>query len=115
MDGTRSVIVTYTARTVPDRRDDSTRLTEKVASLFSHFVYTASPRDEVRFIGWVQGTRSPFAHRIAFAQPAAAERATSVHLQSQWERRRNADSMWTGFASYSACRSPEYVILESSL
>jgi hypothetical protein len=86
-------------------RDDTTRLTEKVASLFSHLVFTPTAQDEVRLIGWVQGTRSPFAHRLPFAQPAAAERATSVHVQSQWERRsRNADSMWTAFASYSARR-----------
>lgn len=86
------------------QRDDATRLTEKLGSVFSHLVFTPTTRDEVRFVGWVQQTRSPFEQRLAFGQPAAAERATSVHVQSEWERRKNADSVWTGFMSYSARR-----------
>ncbi|HEY3044478.1 MAG TPA: hypothetical protein VGJ39_10655 [Vicinamibacterales bacterium] len=85
-------------------RNDATRLNEKLGSLFSHVVFTPTPRDEMRFTGWVQGTRSPFEHRIAFGQPDATEHATSVHLQSEWERRRDADTVWTGFASFSARR-----------
>lgn len=86
------------------QRDDSTRLNEKLGSVFSHVVFTPTKRDEVRFIGWVQGTRSAFVHRLAYAQPATSERATSVHLQSEWERHRDADSAWTGFVSFSARR-----------
>jgi TonB dependent receptor len=85
-------------------RDDSTRLNEKLGSLFSHLVFTPTPQDEMRFIGWVQRTGSPFEHRIAFGQPDAAEHATSVHLQAEWERRKAADTVWTGFASFSARR-----------
>jgi hypothetical protein len=85
-------------------RDDPTRLNEKLGSVFSHLVFTPTKRDEVRFTGWAQGARSPLAHRLAFGQPAAAEHATSVHLQSEWERRRDVDSMWTGFISFSARR-----------
>ena len=91
------------------QRDDSTRLNEKLGSVFSHVVFTPTRRDEIRFIGWVQETRSPFAHRVAYAQPAASEQGTSLHVQSEWERRRAtgsgaADSAWTGFVSFSARR-----------
>ena len=86
------------------QRDDPTPLNEKLGSVFSHLVFTPTTRDEVRFTGWIQGTRSPFAHRLAYAQPAASGHGTSVHLQSEWERRRDADSVWTGFMSFSARR-----------
>jgi len=85
-------------------RDDATRLTEKLGSVFSHLVFTPSKRDEMRLVGWVQQTRSPFVNRLAYAQPAASERATSVHLQSEWERRQGAESTLTGFASFSSRR-----------
>jgi hypothetical protein len=90
-------------------RDDSTRLIEKLGSMFSHLVFTPTRRDQMRFVGWVQQTRSPFVHRLAYGQPAAAERATSFHVQSEWERRREAgtgvsDSVLTGFVSFSARR-----------
>lgn len=85
------------------QRDDPTRLNEKLGSLFSHFVFTPTKRDEIRFIGWVQETRSPFVHRLAYAQPATSEHGASVHLQSEWERR-DADSVWTGFMSFSTRR-----------
>jgi hypothetical protein len=86
------------------QRDDATMLNEKLGSVFTHLVFTPTKQDEVRFIGWVQETRSPFAYRLAYGQPGAAERATSVHLQSEWERRRGADSAWTGFLSLSTRR-----------
>ena len=86
------------------QRDDDTLLRDRLASVWSHLVFTPNTRDQVRVMGWVQRTRSPFNHRVAFGQPEAAQRATSVHLQSAWERPRDADSLWTGFASFSARR-----------
>ena len=85
-------------------RDDPTRLDEKLGSVFTHLVFTPTTRDEIRFVGVAQQTRSPFANRLTYAQPEAAERDTSVHLQSEWERRKGASSMWTAFASFSARR-----------
>ncbi len=85
-------------------RDDSTRLTEHLGSLFSHLVFTPNPQDEMRFVGWIQRTGSPFEHRIPFGQPDANAHATSVHVQAEWERRKDADTAWTGFASFSARR-----------
>lgn len=84
------------------QRDDPTRLTDKLGTVFSHVVFTPTPRDQLRFVGWVQRTRSPFAHRIVFDQPDAAERSTSFHLQTEWERPRNEHSLWRGFASFSS-------------
>ena len=86
------------------QRDDATLLRDRLASVWTHLVFTPNTRDEVRVMGWVERTRSPFNHRVAFGQPEAAQRATSVHLQSAWERPRNAESLWTGFASFSARR-----------
>jgi hypothetical protein len=40
-------------------RDDPTRLSEKLGSVFTHLVFAPTRRDEIRFIGWAQGTRSP--------------------------------------------------------
>ena len=86
------------------QRSDPTVLSDRLGSVFSHLVISPSPRDEIRVVGWVQRTRSPFAHRVAFDQPAAAERATSIHVQSEWERPRNEHSLWKGLASFSSRR-----------
>jgi hypothetical protein len=86
------------------QRNDSTTLVEKLGSVFSHLVFTPTERDEMRLVGWVQQTRSPFVNRLAYAQPAASERATSLHLQSEWERHTSADSALTAFASFSSRR-----------
>ncbi|HVH25449.1 MAG TPA: hypothetical protein VM818_01775 [Vicinamibacterales bacterium] len=86
------------------QRSDPTVLSDKLGSVFSHLVISPSPRDEIRVLGWFQRTRSPFAHRAAFDQPAAAERATSIHVQSEWERPRNEHSLWKGLASFSSRR-----------
>ena len=86
------------------QRDDPTLLRDQLASVWTHFLFTPNARDVVRIMGWVERTRSPFTHRLAFGQAEAAQRATSVHLQSAWERPRNAESLWTGFASFSAER-----------
>jgi hypothetical protein len=85
-------------------RDDPTLLSDKLGSVFSHLVFTPASGEEIRFLGWVQRTRSPYVHRTAFGQPAAAQRATSLHLQTVWERPRNDHSVWTGFGAYSERR-----------
>ena len=82
-------------------RADPTLLSDKLASIVSHVVITPNRRDEVRVLAWVQRVRSPFAHRTAFGEPEAAERATSVHLQSVWERPRANTSMVSAFGSFS--------------
>jgi hypothetical protein len=83
-------------------RDDATELRDQLVSAWTQLLFTPNARDEVRVMGWAQRTRSPFDHRLPFGQTGAAGRATSVHLQSAWERRRDDDSLLTGFASFSA-------------
>src|SRR5204862_2862096 len=39
------------------QRDDSTRLTEKLGSVFGHLGFTPTKRDEMRLAGWVQHTQ----------------------------------------------------------
>ena len=46
-----------------------------VASVFAHLVFTATPRDEVRTLGWMQRAST------------GEFQDTSFHLQSAWERR----------------------------
>src|SRR5262245_45454592 len=69
------------------------------ASVFTHLVYTPNSRDEVRFLGSLQGTTAPFENRLAFGAPAASERRQGLHAQLTWERRR-AERTWSAFASY---------------
>jgi hypothetical protein len=85
-------------------RADPTRLADRLASFSSHFVYTPDPRDEVRTLAWFERTRSPYDHRIAYEQPLAAERATSLHLQSVWDTARLTKYRMSGFTSFSLRR-----------
>jgi hypothetical protein len=98
------VLVGSTTNSSHFHRADPSALTDRLHSVMTHVVFTPTARDELRFIGLVQGARSPFEHRLAFGQPAASQRATSVHVQSVWERPWNERSLWTGFASYTARR-----------
>jgi len=71
-------------------------------SLFTHLVYgPASGRNEVRFIGWMQQTGTPYENRLAFGQPSARERHRGAHGQLVWERRTAADQSWSAFGAYS--------------
>lgn len=84
-------------------RGETTRLDATHGSLFTHLVFNASPRDEVRVVGWTQRSSSPFENRIAFGQPTSSEREAAVHAQLVWDRRTAAgeQDLWSGFASYS--------------
>src|SRR3954464_4250174 len=60
------------------------------ASGFAHVVLAATPRDEVRALGWLQ-------------QAATATRTdTALHLQGTWERREPASWSWKLFGGYTA-------------
>ena len=61
---------------------------DRVASGFAHLVFTASPRDEVRALGWVQQAATD-----AFSDAA-------VHVQSTWERRAAGQMAWRVFGGY---------------
>ena len=61
--------------------------TDRVASGFAHVVFGATPRDEIRALGWVQGVSTP-----GFSD-------TGVHVQSTWERR-EPRAAWRVFGGY---------------
>jgi hypothetical protein len=62
--------------------------TDSVASGLAHLVYSATPRDEVRVLGWVQHIS------------AGSLTDTAVHAQSVWEHRDPQASVWRVFGGY---------------
>ena len=84
-------------------RSDPTLLQGRAASFFAHFVYTPTPRDEVRLFEWAESTRAPLDSRIAFGQPAATNADTTIHVQTTWERRASPSAWsWRAFAGFTA-------------
>ena len=61
---------------------------DRAASGFAHLVFAASPRDEVRALGWAQRVTT------------AASTDTGLHVQSTWERRDPAQLAWRVFGGY---------------
>jgi hypothetical protein len=61
---------------------------DRVASGFSHLVFAATPRDEVRVLGWAQRVK-----------PAGGT-DTGVHVQSTWEHRDPTGLDWRVFGGY---------------
>jgi hypothetical protein len=75
---------------VVESNPDTTR--DGVAAGFAHLVFAASPRDEVRAIGWAQHVTTGDASDSA------------LHVQSTWERRQPADLAWRLFGGYTERR-----------
>ncbi len=67
----------------------TTELTDSVGSGFAHLVFAATPRDEIRALGWAQQATT------------AARRDTGLHLQATWERKNPATYSWRLFGGYS--------------
>jgi hypothetical protein len=61
---------------------------DTVASGFAHVVFAATPRDQIRTIGWVQHVTTP------------AVEDTAVHVQSTWSRNDPGRMPWRAFAGY---------------
>jgi hypothetical protein len=72
----------------PDTSPD----TDSVASGFGHFVYSVTPRDEARLLGWAQ--------RVS----TASQTDMGVHVQSAWEHRDPDRSAWRLFGGYTDSR-----------
>ena len=88
------------------QRDDPTLLRDQLGFAVHESRLHAEPR-ATRFASsaGLQRTRSPFDTPPRLRSAGGRRSATtSVHLQSEWERPRNAESPWTGFASFSAQR-----------
>ena len=61
---------------------------DRVGSGFAHLVFAATPRDEVRALGWAQRVTT------------AAVTDAAVHVQSTWERRDPMQLAWRVFGGF---------------
>jgi hypothetical protein len=67
---------------------NTSELTDHAGSAFAHLVFAATPRDEVRALGWLQRTKT------------MARVDTGLHLQATWERHDPASYSWRVFGGY---------------
>ena len=72
----------------------------QAASVFAHLVFTPDAANEIRTLGWVQRTQSPFAAATAAGRPLD-DSTTFTHVQSTWERHATPTKTWRLFAAYS--------------
>lgn len=88
-------------------RDDPFPASSSLASAFSHAVLTASRRDTVRVIGWIQQRKEPLRERDILRQPQATAGHTGGHVQAVWQ---HEDTLpWRAHASYSGRRqTPDF-------
>jgi len=68
-------------------RSDPTRLEGRESGLLAHLVWTASSRDEARFVGALQALEHPYGGRALFRPAAVRQTDHLLALQSTWERR----------------------------
>jgi hypothetical protein len=71
-----------------------------LASGFAHVAFSASPQREWRAFGWMQHAERPFQEWLAFQDPVAVTRDTSLHVQSSWEERPLSGWRWHAFGGY---------------
>jgi TonB dependent receptor-like, beta-barrel len=96
-------------------RDNPAKLKAGLGSAFVNIVGTPSTSDEIRAIGWAQGTRDAAPNHFVFGQPEAAQRNTSLHLQGAWQHRIGDDGGVRAFASYTASQRTSDVGPPSSI
>jgi hypothetical protein len=63
---------------------------DRIASGFTHLIFAATPRDEIRALGWVQQATT------------AARSDTGIHVQATWERRDPESLSWRLFGGYTS-------------
>jgi len=99
-------------------RDNPAKLDAHLASAFVNITGSPSASDEVRAIGWVQGTRDAAPNHFVLQRPEAAQRQTGVHVQGAWERRIGDEGGLRAFASFTGSQRtsdlepPRSVIVE---
>jgi hypothetical protein len=99
-------------------RDNPAKLNASLGSAFVNVIGTPSTSDEIRAIGWVQGTRDAAPNHFVLGQPEAAQRNTGLHLQGAWQRRLGDDGGVRAFGSYTASQrtsdleAPQSIIVE---
>ncbi len=89
----------FTASSRFERIDTTNTIDSNVASAFTHLVFTPNRSDEVRLLGWLEHSGTPYANRVAFAQPAASETSDAVHGQIAWDHKSPGGATWTLFGS----------------
>ncbi len=90
------------ARSSQFSRGDPFPASASLASAFSHAVLTATDRDTVRVLGWVQQRKHPLPERGILKQPQATAGNVGGHAQAVWK---HTDTVpWRGHASYSSRR-----------
>jgi hypothetical protein len=106
-----------------DAPDAAGPLPSSASSLFTHLVYAATPRDEVRLIGSLQRTRHPSGAGTRFGGGVLAQTDRYFHLQSTWDRRpTTGQSSWSvtvglqsGHFTPQGGSAPEYSVIERLL
>src|SRR6185436_3682417 len=72
----------------------------QAASVFSHLVFKRTDRDEIRAVGWIQRTQSPWLAATLVGIPIA-DQTTFGHFQATWERQTPAGGSARIFGAYS--------------
>jgi hypothetical protein len=99
-------------------RANPAKLDAHLASAFVNLVGTPTAADEIRAIGWVQGTRDAAPNHFVFGQPEAAQRQTGLHLQTAWQHRFGDEGGVRAFGSYTASQrtsdleAPRSIVVE---
>ena len=68
-------------------RAETVAVEAQQATAFTHIVYTPSPRNEARVVGWLQRTSTPLESRLAFGQPATRSVSMGSSASSPMTRR----------------------------
>ena len=85
-------------------RSESSATTANLGSAFAHLVFTPRDRHEVRVIGWLERSSTPFDLRLAFRQPDATTPQTAGHMQATWAHSGPETTPWRVFAGYTGRR-----------
>jgi hypothetical protein len=82
-------------------RSGASQADGQAASVFENFVFTPSASTELRTVGWIQRTQSPYAFAVDVLRPTLADRTTFAHIQSTWESHASSAWSWRVFGAYS--------------
>ena len=73
----------------------------RAASVFANLVVTPNASGELRTVGWIQRTQSPYAYALDVQRPTLADQTTFAHIQSTWAHHSGSDFNWRIFGAYS--------------
>jgi len=97
-DRLRAVITGNLTRGARRERSDPRSLDGREAGVLTHFVYTPTSRDEVRFLGGVQRLSHPYAGRARFGGGNVQQIDRSLQAQTTWQHQSSRPwSLTAGF------------------